>query len=120
MINTGEKETLYIVLYGNVHTKYSVFLLDETIFLCYNRFDFLRKERKKMNVIKRDGRVTAYDRNKILVAIRKANIEVEDYDKLSDEKIESIVESIESLKREQMHVEEVQDMIEQKLMAYGS
>ena len=52
MINTGEKETLYIVLYGNVHTKYSVFLLDETIFLCYNRFDFLRKERKKMNVIK--------------------------------------------------------------------
>ena len=72
-----------------------------------------------MNVIKRDGRVVEYDRNKILAAIRKANIEVEDYEKISEEKMESIVAGIEGLKRNDMHVEDIQDMIEQKLMAYG-
>ena len=40
-----------------------------------------------MKVIKRDGRIVEYDRNKILTAIRKANAEVDRYDKLSDEKI---------------------------------
>ncbi|MDO5292255.1 MAG: anaerobic ribonucleoside-triphosphate reductase [bacterium] len=72
-----------------------------------------------MNVIKRDGRVTEYNRNKILVAVRKANIEVEDYDKITEDKIETIVAGIEGLGREEMHVEDIQDMIEQKLMAYG-
>ncbi len=72
-----------------------------------------------MKVIKRDGRVVDYDRNKILVAIRKANVEVEDYDRIDEDKIESIVAGIEGLKRDQMQVEDIQDMIEQKLMAYG-
>ena len=44
-----------------------------------------------MEVVKRDGRVVPYDRNKILVAIRKANIEVEDFEKATDELIESII-----------------------------
>ena len=60
-----------------------------------------------------------YDRNKILTAIRKANAEVDRYDKLSDEKIEGIVASIEGLHRDNMHVENIQDMIEQKIMAEG-
>ena len=72
-----------------------------------------------MKVIKRDGRVVDYDRNKILVAIRKANVEVEEYERISEDKIESIVAGIEGLKRDQMQVEDIQDMIEQKLMAYG-
>lgn len=72
-----------------------------------------------MKVIKRDGRVTEYDRNKIMVAIRKANIEVEEYEKIPEEKIESIVDSIEGMKRDTMHVEDIQDIIEQKLMAQG-
>ena len=72
-----------------------------------------------MKVIKRDGRIVEYDRNKILTAIRKANAEVDRYDKLSDEKIEGIVASIEGLHRDNMHVENIQDMIEQKIMAEG-
>ncbi len=72
-----------------------------------------------MKVIKRDGRVVEYDRNKIMVAIRKANVEVEEYDRIDEDKIESIVAGIEGLKRETMQVEDIQDMIEQKLMAYG-
>jgi anaerobic ribonucleoside-triphosphate reductase len=77
------------------------------------------ERKKKMKVIKRDGRVTEYDRNKIMVAIRKANIEVEEYEKIPEEKIESIVDSIEGMKRDTMHVEDIQDIIEQKLMAQG-
>lgn len=77
-------------------------------------------ERKKtMKVIKRDGRITDYDRNKILSAIRKANVEVEDFEKLSEEKMEDIIGSIESLKRDTINVEDIQDIIEQKLMAEG-
>ncbi|MSS63463.1 anaerobic ribonucleoside-triphosphate reductase [Velocimicrobium porci] len=72
-----------------------------------------------MKVIKRDGRITDYDRNKILSAIRKANVEVEDFEKLSEEKMEDIIGSIESLKRDTINVEDIQDIIEQKLMAEG-
>lgn len=72
-----------------------------------------------MKVIKRDGRIVDYDRNKIVSAIRKANVEVEDFDKLSEQKMEDLVGSIESMKRDTINVEDIQDMIEQKLMADG-
>lgn len=72
-----------------------------------------------MKVIKRDGRIVDYDRNKILTAIRKANAEVDRYEKLTEDKIEGIVVSIENLQRDTMHVENIQDMIEQKIMAEG-
>jgi ribonucleoside-triphosphate reductase len=73
----------------------------------------------RMKVIKRDGRIAEYDRNKILTAIKKANAEVDRYEKLTDDKIEGIVASIENLHRDNMHVENIQDMIEQKIMAEG-
>ena len=44
-----------------------------------------------MQVIKRDGRAVSYDRSKIIVAIQKANAEVEDCEKISEEKIEEII-----------------------------
>lgn len=72
-----------------------------------------------MKVIKRDGRVVEYDRNKILVAVRKANAEVEPYEKVSEDDMDGIIASIENAGRETMQVEDIQDMIEQKLMAAG-
>ena len=74
-----------------------------------------------MKVIKRDGRIVDYDRSKIMIAIRKANIEVEDQEKITEENIEGIVAAIETAtsKRENVLVEDIQDMIEQKLMAAG-
>lgn len=44
-----------------------------------------------MKVTKRDGRVVDYDRNKIIVAIQKANAEVDRYEQVSEEKIDAIV-----------------------------
>lgn len=70
-----------------------------------------------MKVIKRDGRRAEYDRNKIVVAIQKANEEVEPHEKISEEKIYNIVASIENRGYDEMQVEDIQDIIEQKLMA---
>lgn len=70
-----------------------------------------------MKVIKRDGRVAEYDRSKIMVAIQKANDEVEPKEQITEGKIEGIIAGIEALNKDTMHVEEIQDIIEQKLMA---
>lgn len=70
-----------------------------------------------MKVTKRDGRVVEYDRSKIIRAIQKANAEVDRYEQVSEEKIDSIVASIENKKADNLLVEDIQDMIEQKLMA---
>lgn len=72
-----------------------------------------------MKVIKRDGHTVTYDRSKIITAIKKANAEVEPVEKVTDEKIEEIVQGIESKNRPRMLVEDIQDIIEQKLMADG-
>lgn len=70
-----------------------------------------------MKVTKRDGRIVDYDRNKIILAIQKANVEVDRYEQVSEETIDAIVASIENKKSENLMVEDIQDMIEQKLMA---
>ena len=70
-----------------------------------------------MIVIKRDGRRVEYERNKIVVAIQKANDEVSNYEKISEDNIYNIVASIENRGEAEMQVEEIQDIIEQKLMA---
>ena len=70
-----------------------------------------------MKVIKRDGRHVPYDRNKIVIAIQKANDEVEPHEQISEDKIYNIVASIENRGLDEMAVEDIQDIIEQKLMA---
>lgn len=70
-----------------------------------------------MKVTKRDGRVVEYDRNKIVVAIQKANAEVDRYEQVSEEKIDAIVAGIENKHADNLMVEDIQDMIEQKLMS---
>lgn len=69
------------------------------------------------NVMKRNGKEVAYDRNKVILAIQKANNEVPDSEKITDSQIESIVTSIESKNKDNIQVEDIQDIIEQKLMA---
>lgn len=69
-----------------------------------------------MKVIKRDGRAVDYDRAKIQVAIEKANKEVKPKERASKEDIKKIVEYIEELNKKRMLVEDIQDIIEEKLM----
>ena len=72
-----------------------------------------------MKIIKRDGREVDYDRSKIITAISKANAEVPEDEKITEEKIEEIVSYIEDRNRKRMLVEDIQDIIEQRLMAEG-
>ena len=72
-----------------------------------------------MKVIKRDGRAVDYDRQKIAIAIGKANEEVSKSERASKEEIKGIIEYIESLDKKRMLVEDIQDIIEQKLMELG-
>lgn len=69
-----------------------------------------------MKVIKRDGRAVDYDRAKIQIAIEKANREVNQAGRASKEDIEGITEYIEELNKKRILVEDIQDIIEEKLM----
>ena len=72
-----------------------------------------------MKVIKRDGAIVEYDREKIRTAIQKANKEVSRKEKATDAEIEEIMVYIEDLKKARILVEDIQDLIEQKLMELG-
>ena len=71
-----------------------------------------------MKVIKRDGRTIDFDRQKIAVAIEKANREVRGKEKATKEEINQIITYIEELGKKRMLVEDIQDVIEQKLMEF--
>ena len=72
-----------------------------------------------MKIIKRDGRIVDYDRQKISVAIEKANQDVKGKQKATKEEIKEIIEYIEDFGKKRMLVEDVQDIIEEKLMEIG-
>ena len=72
-----------------------------------------------MKVIKRDGTSVGFDRSKIVTAIQKANAAAEDHERVSDEQVEWIVTAIEQKKKPRILVEDIQDVVEQKLMELG-
>ena len=72
-----------------------------------------------MKIIKRDGTIVDYNPEKIRIAIGKANLEVDERDQASDDEISKIIKYIEKLKKQRILVEDIQDIIEQKLMASG-
>ena len=69
-----------------------------------------------MKVIKRDNSVCDFDRKKIAVAISKANEAVDPEDRISAQQSDAIVEDIASRHRLRLLVEDIQDMVEEKLM----
>ena len=72
-----------------------------------------------MKVIKRDGRVVDYDRAKVVTAIEKANNDVRRKEKATKEDIKTITNYIEEIDKKRMLVEDIQDIIEEKLMELG-
>ena len=63
-----------------------------------------------MKIIKRNGSEVAFDITKIIVAITKANEDVDEADRMTPVQIRRIAES----------VEEIQDMVEHHIMAHGA
>ena len=72
-----------------------------------------------MKIVKRDGHIVDYDPQKIRIAIGKANNEVRGKEKVSKEQIDEIIKYIEELNKKRILVEDIQDIIEEKLMSYG-
>lgn len=76
-----------------------------------------------MKIIKRSGAEVEYDRNKIVVAIKKANEQVTDSKKLSEVQIASIVDDIEiecNRSGHALNVENIQDLVEDGIMRNGA
>ena len=71
-----------------------------------------------MKIVKRDGHIVDYDPEKIRVAIQKANAEVRGKEKASKEDIDNIIKYIEDLNKKRILVEDIQDIIEEKLMEF--
>ncbi|MCF0125638.1 MAG: anaerobic ribonucleoside-triphosphate reductase, partial [Clostridia bacterium] len=72
-----------------------------------------------MKVIKRNGQVVDFDREKIKIAIEKANKEVRPKQRATMDEIKEIIKYIAESDKKRMLVEDIQDIIEQKLMEIG-
>ena len=72
-----------------------------------------------MKVIKRDGNIVEYNPEKIKIAIKKANEEVSRKDKATEKEIQEIIDYVEDLRKTRILVEDIQDIIEEKLMSFG-
>ncbi len=72
-----------------------------------------------MKIIKRDGKFVDFEPEKIVNAIEKANAEVDEEERVSDIQIRNIVKYIEKLGKKRILVEDIQDIIEKRIMALG-
>lgn len=73
-----------------------------------------------MKVIKRDDSIVEFDRAKIVAAIQKANQAVDEPYRLDEGSIDVIADAVAATKgRKRLLVEDIQDMVETKLMAAG-
>lgn len=75
-----------------------------------------------MNVIKRDGLEIPFDKNKIFIAIQKASNEVPESKRLREHEISYLANIIElecAESAEPLHVEDIQNIVEERLMKFG-
>ena len=110
---------MYLIVFNIEQHYYRIF---NAVYMIYEE----ERTKKMISVIKRDGHRATYDRNKIVSAIQKANTEVDQEERISEEQlfhhtkpeqIYNILASIENRGFDEMAVEDIQDIIEQKLMA---
>ena len=71
-----------------------------------------------MKIVKRDGTIVDYNSEKISIAIGKANNEVKPKERATKEQIKDIIDYVEGLGKKRMLVEDIQDIIEEKLMEF--
>ena len=76
-----------------------------------------------MKIIKRSGEEQVFDINKIVNAVTKANLSVDEKLRLTDEQINTISQNVEAhckKTRRTETVEEVQDLVENQIMQQGA
>lgn len=78
---------------------------------------------KHMKIIKRNKAEEEFNRSKIVNAVKKANLAADEKDRLSDETIEEISFKVTDTCQEMgraLSVEEIQDLVEEQIMAHGA
>ena len=76
-----------------------------------------------MNIIKRNGSQASYNSDKIRIAIAKANATVPEEERLSEQAIFEIEEHVRRVGQKMaraLGVEEIQDMVESRIMHHGA
>ena len=79
--------------------------------------------RKAMKLIKRNGSEVIFDKAKIAAAVTKANLAIDEKERISEEDIINVTNAVEKICKK-MHrsvgVEEVQDLVEDEIMKLGA
>ena len=76
-----------------------------------------------MKIIKRSGTEVEFDLDKIIGAVVKANKEVIENDRISDEQIRELARKVQSIcaaRTRSLSVEEIQDLVENEIMSLGA
>ncbi|MBQ8638384.1 MAG: anaerobic ribonucleoside-triphosphate reductase [Lachnospiraceae bacterium] len=76
-----------------------------------------------MKIIKRSGMEVAFDLNKIMTAVEKANNSVVEEERLTQEQIDRISQNVEeqcNCVNRALNVEEIQDLVEDQIMSEGA
>ena len=76
-----------------------------------------------MKIIKRNGSEAAFDITKIIVAVSKANKEIDERQRLTNEQIRTIAANVEGAcvaMGRAASVEEIQDLVENQIMEQGA
>ncbi len=72
-----------------------------------------------MKVIKMDGRVVDFNSQKIEHTIEKANKEVDEFERVTKDQIYEIINYVEDLDKKRILVEDIKEIIEEKLIGYN-
>ena len=76
-----------------------------------------------MKIIKRSGAESVFDITKIIIAITKANDSVAESDRITAEQVSEIAKDVEKVannRRRALSVEEIQDLVEDRIMSLGA
>ena len=91
--------------------------------MCYTIKAPIKKEENSMKIIKRSGKEVEFNLDKILGAVIKANKEVVEDDRISDEQIRELAVKVQGIcasRTRSLSVEEIQDLVENEIMRLGA
>ena len=95
-----------------------MYFLDKTTISIIKWLCRLKPRRQIMQVVKRNGNIVDFDPSKIAGAIQKANETVKEKERASKKEIQEIVDYIKGINKNRILVEDIQDLVEEKLMDF--
>ncbi len=97
--------------------------IDKNTIYRYNIIRYEKTRRIEMKLIKRNGSEVIFDDEKIASAVRKANLAVDEGDRISEENVLAVTKNVARLCEKMnraVSVEEVQDLVEDEIMKLGA